>query len=111
MTARNEDKGACTYSPARAGAGTNNGPATMAATNQDNEETRFSTTAPAWHLGTGNRYPLDRIGPRHIEDVRHLRGRATRRRRRGALPVVAHKREPLGDRECAQERRDNAEQE
>jgi subtilisin family serine protease len=55
VTAGNEDKGACTYSPARAGAGTNNGPATMAATNQDNEETRFSNYGSCvgiWAPGT-----------------------------------------------------------
>jgi aqualysin 1 len=42
VAAGNEGKDACEFSPARAGAGTNNGIATVAATNQDNEETRIS---------------------------------------------------------------------
>jgi subtilisin family serine protease len=42
VAAGNDGKDACKYSPARAGAGTNNGIATVAATNKDNEETRFS---------------------------------------------------------------------
>jgi subtilisin family serine protease len=42
VAAGNEGKDACEFSPARAGAGTNNGIATVAATNQDNEETRVS---------------------------------------------------------------------
>jgi subtilisin family serine protease len=42
VAAGNYGKDACKYSPARAGAGTNNGIATVAATNKDDKETRFS---------------------------------------------------------------------
>jgi subtilisin family serine protease len=42
VAAGNSGKRACKYSPARAGAGTDNGIATVAATNQDDKETRFS---------------------------------------------------------------------
>jgi hypothetical protein len=38
----NDDADACSYSPARAGAGTNNGIATVAATNQEDNETSWS---------------------------------------------------------------------
>jgi serine protease len=54
----NDDADACSYSPARAGAGTNNGIATVAATNQDDEEPRFSnygSCVDIWAPGVGIR--------------------------------------------------------
>jgi subtilisin family serine protease len=42
VAAGNGGKKACKYSPARAGAGTDNGIATVAATDRDDKETRFS---------------------------------------------------------------------
>jgi aqualysin 1 len=42
----NDDADACNYSPARAGAGTNNGIATVAATNREDNETSWSNYGP-----------------------------------------------------------------
>jgi aqualysin 1 len=42
LAAGNDDANACNYSPARAGAGTNNGIATVAATNSGDKETSWS---------------------------------------------------------------------
>jgi subtilisin family serine protease len=51
----NDDADACNYSPARAGAGTNNGIATVAATNQEDNETSWSNQGSCvdiWAPGT-----------------------------------------------------------
>jgi subtilisin family serine protease len=55
VAAGNDGKNACKYSPARAGAGTNNGIATVAATNKDDKEVRFSnygSCVDIWAPGT-----------------------------------------------------------
>jgi aqualysin 1 len=68
VAAGNAGKNACSYSPARAGAGANNGIATVAATNKSNEEPSWSNYgscvdiwAPGVHIlstkkGGGTRY-------------------------------------------------------
>jgi len=50
VAAGNDGKNACSYSPARAGAGTNNGIATVAATNSKNAEIRISNYGPCVDL-------------------------------------------------------------
>jgi subtilisin family serine protease len=50
LAAGNQSANACNYSPARAGAGTNNGIMTVAATDQSDQETSFSNYGPCVDL-------------------------------------------------------------
>jgi serine protease len=63
VVAGNKGEDACNYSPARAGAGTNNGIMTVAATDEEDRETSWSNYGPCVDLwAPGARIPSTKMG-------------------------------------------------
>src|SRR5215218_483934 len=95
IAAGNNGADACLKSPARAGAGTDNGIATVAATTSSDGETSWSNYGPCVDLwAPGERILSTKKGGRHHHDERHLDGRPARRWWSSPLPLEAHGGEP-----------------
>ena len=91
VAAGNSGADACNHSPARAGAGTNNGIVTVAATDSSNKEPSWSNYGSCVDIwGPRGEHPVHVQQRWHRHRVGHLHGLPPRVRHRRALPVEEH---------------------